>query len=337
MPRRIFHMKIDIFTHVMLSRYKKALYKYADKFETEMKVQERRPILTDNDGRLRKLDEFEDLVQVLSTTMPPLEEVVPPKVGVELARICNDEMAELVAKHPQRYIAAIANIPMNDMDASVREVERAVKELGFKGVQIYTNVNGKPMSSEEFMPLYELMARLDLPIWIHPVRRSHDPDYATEKISHNQIFSIFGWPYDTTTTMTRLVFSGVFERFPNIKFITHHCGGMLPYFVDRVIVHYNNGLERLGEKHFPGLTKHPIEYFRMFYADTALNGAPSALRCGLDFFGEDHLVFGTDMPYDVENGSLSMRQTIAAIEQLGVSAATRQKIYEGNARRLMRL
>ena len=330
-------MKIDIFTHVMLPRYKKAIYKYSDKFETEKKVQDRRPMLTDNEGRLRKLDEFEGLVQVLSTTMPPLEEVVDPKLGVELARICNDEMAELVARHPERYIAAIANIPMNDMDAAVREAERAVKELGFKGVQIYTNVNGKPMSSEEFMPLYELMSRLDLPIWIHPVRRSHDPDYVTEKVSHNQIFSIFGWPYDTTTTMTRLVFAGVLEKYPNIKFITHHCGGMVPFFAERIIVHYNNGLERLGATHFPGLTKHPIEYFRMFYADTALNGGPSALRCGLEFFGEDHLVFGTDMPYDVENGSLSMRQTIDAIEKMGVSSSAKQKIYEGNARKLLHL
>jgi aminocarboxymuconate-semialdehyde decarboxylase len=330
-------MKIDIFTHVMLPRYKDAVYKYSEQFVTERKVQEKRPVLTDSEERLRKLEEFPDMVQVLSTTMPPLEEIAGPKEAAELARLCNDEMAELLAKQPRRYVAAIANLPMNNMDAALKETERAVKELGFKGVQIYSTINGKPLSSDEFMPLYKLMSELDLPVWIHPIRRSHDADYSTEKVSHNQIFSIFGWPYDTTAAMARLVFSGVLEKFPSIKFITHHCGGMIPFFAERIVVHYNNGLERLGTKFFPGLTKPPIEYFRMFYADTALNGGPYAMRCGFEFFGEDHLVFGTDMPYDVENGSLSIRQTIDAIERMGVSESAKKKIYAGNAKRLLHL
>ena len=330
-------MKIDIFTHVMLPRYKQAFYKYADQFVTEKNVQDKRPVLTDQEARLRKLDEFEDVVQVLSTTMPPLEEIVGPKEAAELARMSNDELAEMVAKWPQRYIAAIANLPLNNMDATLKETERTITQLGFKGIQIYTRVMGKPPSADELMPLYELMCHYDLPIWLHPMRSSNQPDYATETASTNQIFSIFGWPFDTTAAMTRLVFAGVFEKFPTIKFITHHCGGMVPYFADRLIAHYNNGLERLGAKYFPGLTKPPIDYFRMFYNDTALNGNAPALRCGLEFFGEDHLLFGTDMPYDVENGSLSIRKTVEAIEGLGVSEPVKKKIYEGNARRLLHL
>jgi len=330
-------MKIDIFTHVMPERYKKALYKYADKFATEKKVQDRRPVLTDNEARLRILDEHEGMAQVLSVTMPPLEEVVGPDEAAELARIANDEMAEMVAKYPQRYIAAIANLPLNHMDATLKETERAIKKLGFKGIQIYTRINGKPLSSDELMPLYQLMSDFDLPIWIHPMRSSSQPDYATETVSYHQIFSIFGWPYDTTTAMTRLVFAGIFEKYPKIKFITHHCGGMIPYFADRIVVHYNNGLERLGQKFFPGLTKHPIEYYRMFYNDTALNGCTSGLRCGYDFFGEDRLLFGSDMPYDVGNGAISIRQTIEAIENMNLSESSKRKIYEGNARRLLHL
>jgi len=172
-------MKIDIFTHVMPERYKKALYKYADKFATEKKVQDRRPVLTDNEARLRILDEHEGMAQVLSVTMPPLEEVVGPDEAAELARIANDEMAEMVAKYPQRYIAAIANLPLNHMDATLKETERAIKKLGFKGIQIYTRINGKPLSSDELMPLYQLMSDFDLPIWIHPMRSSSQPDYAT--------------------------------------------------------------------------------------------------------------------------------------------------------------
>ncbi|MBP1750869.1 MAG: amidohydrolase, partial [Deltaproteobacteria bacterium] len=295
-------MKIDIFTHVMLPRYKRALYRHAEKFATERAVQDKRPILTDYEGRLRKIEPYPDMVQVLSATMPPVEEVVGPEDAAELARICNDEIAELLAKYPNKYITAVANVPLSNMDVALKETERAIKELGFRGIQMYTRVLGKPMSSEELMPLYKLMVGFDLPILIHPMRSSNQPDYPSEAISYHQIFSIFGWPYDTTAAMTRLVFAGIFERFPTIKFITHHCGGMVPYFASRLVAHYDNGLERLGAKHFPGLTRHPIDYFRMFYGDTALNGNPAALRCGLDFFGEDHILFGTDMPYDVENG-----------------------------------
>jgi aminocarboxymuconate-semialdehyde decarboxylase len=322
----------------MPARYKEALYKYSDKFITERNVQDRRPTLTDHEKRLRILNEYEGVVQILSVTMPPVEEIVGPEEAAELARISNDEMAEMVAQNPKRYLAAIANLPLNNMDAALKEAERTIKKLGFKGIQIYTRVNGKPPSANEMMPLYELMCHFDLPIWIHPMRSSNQPDYTTETLSYNQLFSIFGWPYDTTAAMSRLVFAGIFEKFPTIKFITHHCGGMVPYFSDRIVVHYNNGLQRLGAEHFPGLTKHPIDYFRMFYADTALDGNSNyALECGLAFFGEDRVLFGTDMPYDVESGGVSIRETIKAIDNMKVSESTKKKIYEDNARRLLHL
>jgi aminocarboxymuconate-semialdehyde decarboxylase len=193
------------------------------------------------------------------------------------------------------------------------------------------------LGTEELMPLFKMMADFDLPIWIHPLRRSSTPDYPTEKSSLHQIFSIFGWPYETTLAMTRLIFAEVFEKFPKIKFITHHCGGMIPYFADRIVVHYNNGLERLGQKNFPGLTKHPIEYFKMFYNDTALNGSTSGLMCAHHFFGGDHLLFGSDMPYDVENGAIAIGKTIEAIEAMDIPESSKKNIYEGNARKLLHL
>ncbi|MCX8022763.1 MAG: amidohydrolase [Syntrophorhabdaceae bacterium] len=330
-------MKIDIFAHIMPKRYKEALYRYSDRFPAEKAVQDKRPVLVDLERRLKILDSFEGLTQVLSVAMPPVEEVVGPQEAYDLARISNDEMADLISKYPDKFITAIANLPLNNMEGAIKEAERAIKTLGFKGIQIYTRVIDKPPSTEEMMPLFELMWRFDLPIWIHPMRSYNQPDYPSEKVSYNQIFSIFGWPFDTTVAMTRLIFSGIFEKFPGIKFITHHCGGMVPYFADRIVVHYNNGLERLGEKNFPGLTKHPIEYFRMFYADTALNGGPSALMCGIDFFGEEHVLFGTDMPFDVENGVYSIRKTIDAIEKAAITEEGKYKIYEGNARRLLHL
>src|SRR5208283_2672003 len=140
----------------------------------------------DHERRLRILEEFPDVVEVLSATMPPVEEIMGPKEAVELAKVCNDEMAELVARNPKKYIAAIANLPLNDMNATLKEAERAINVLGFKGVQVHTRVLGKPLTTDEMMPLYELMARLDLPIWIHPMRSSSQPDYASETVSYNQ-------------------------------------------------------------------------------------------------------------------------------------------------------
>lgn len=330
-------MIIDVAAHVMLPKYKEKLYKYSHKFPTEKAVQDKRPILTDYEARIEKLAKYGDIAQVITTTMPPIEEIVGPKEAVDLARLCNDEMAELVAKYPKYFIGAVANLPLNDIDASLKEAERAIKELGFKGVQIYTRVNGKP-PTDYLMPLYELMVEYDLPIWIHPVRGPSQPDYSTETVSYNQIFSIYGWPYDTTVAMVRIVFAGVFEKFPTIKFITHHFGGMVPFYADRAYVHWNNGLERLGAEHFPGLKKHPVEYLKMFYADTATNGnSTHSMNCGLAFFGEDHVLFGTDFPYDVENGDIAIRATIEGIEKMGLSPSTKQKIYEENARRLLHL
>ena len=331
-------MKIDIFTHVMLPRYKKELYRHSDRFPTEAAVQDKRPVLWDNEMRLSKLEPYPDLAQVLSATMPPVEEVVGAGEAAELARICNDEMAELVAKYPEKYIAAIANVPLNNIEIALAETERAVKKLGFRGIQLHTRINGRPPSAEEMMPLYRLMADFDLPIWIHPMRSYTQPDWASEKVSYHQLFSIFGWPYDTTAAMARLVFAGIFEKLPAIKFITHHLGGMVPYFSDRAVAHWNNGLQRLGAEHFPGLTRHPIDYLKMFYADTALVGNSNrSLECGLAFFGEDHVLFGTDFPYDVENGGVGIRETIKGIERMALSESAKQKIYEGNARRLLHL
>jgi predicted TIM-barrel fold metal-dependent hydrolase len=334
-------MKIDIYTHVLPKRYENALSKFSHRFTEFSKhlktSHEKHITLTNRDARLRILDKFEDMVQVLSVTVPPLEEIVSPEEAAELARIANDEMAEWVAKYPKRYITAIANLPLNNMDASMKEAERAVKELGFKGIQIYTSVQGKPLSKEEFMPLYKMMSDFDLPIWIHPVRTIRVPDYPTEESSLHHTFFMFGWPYETTVAMTRLVFDGIFEKFPNIKFITHHCGAMIPYFADRIVVQYDRDLSHLGQKFFPGLSKHPIEYFRMFYNDTALNGNMPGLMCALSFFGDDHLLFGSDMPFDPQNGEIAIGRTIEAIDGMKIPASSKKKIYEANARKLLHL
>jgi len=299
------------------------------------------PCIVDLDERFRIMDLFDDYVQVICLGSPPIEVFGPPPISTNLAKLANDGMAEMVRKYPDRFLGFIASLPMNDPDGLLRETERAVKELGAVGVQVFTNVLGRPLTKPETMPLFDLMAKLDLPIWLHPARGADFPDYKHEPKSHYEIWWTFGWPYETSVAMADLVFSGLFDRYPDIKIITHHLGGMIPYFEGRV----GPGWDQLGARTsdedytllLKKLKKRPLDYFRLFYADTALMGAREATVCGLKFFGAQRVLFGSDMPFDPERGTAYIRWTIEIIDSLDIALSERKAIYEGNARRLLKM
>lgn len=299
------------------------------------------PALVDVDLRLRMMDRHPDYVQVLTLASPPIEVVADPTASPELARIANDEMAALVDKLPDRFPGFVASLPMNAPDAAVVEIDRALDGLGATGVQIYSNVAGRPLDAPEYRPIFANMAARGRPIWLHPARPPSVPDYAGERRSKYDIWWAFGWPYETTAAMARLVFDGIFERHPDLAIITHHLGAMLPYFEGRA----GGGLDQLGTRTDDAddvaarrrLPRRPLDYFKMFYGDTALFGAHAAMECGLAFFGADRVLFGTDFPFDPEQGPGFIRETIAAMERMRASEDDRRKIYEGNARRLLRL
>ena len=177
------------------------------------------------------MDKFKNYRQVLTIVQPGLESVVSAQDAAELARIANDEMAELVGKYPDRFAGAVASLPMNNVNAALKEAERSIRELNFKGIQLFTPVDGKPLDHLEFMDIYEMMSKFDLPIWIHPTGEASVPDYVGEAESKFGIFSSLGWPYQTSLAMARLVFGGVFDKYPNLKFIIHHCGAMIPFLL----------------------------------------------------------------------------------------------------------
>lgn len=330
-------MKIDIFPHILPLKYKEALYEASPPGFYLQNVIESLPTLFDLEYRFRIMDKFEGLMQVLTLSAPPVEQIANPEKAMDLARLANDGMAELVLKYPDRFAAAVACLPMNNMDAALQEVDRAINDLKFRGVQIFTPINDKPLDLPEFMPLYEKMSRYNLPIWIHPERTADYADYRTENRSRYMIFSNLGWPYETTVAMTRLVFSGVLEKYPNLKIITHHCGGMVPYLVERIKGSYDHAEMLRGARYKQGLTKAPIEYFKMFYHDTAIYGNTPGLMCAHAFCGTEHMLFGTDMPYDSQFGERYTRQTIEAIEQMDISDLDKKQIFEDNARELLRL
>ena len=165
--------KIDVFTHILPAKYLDVLAEKTGNRAGEALNARRR--LSDLDIRFRIMDLNEGYTQILNIAGPPVEDVANPKDAVELAKIANDEMAELVLKYPERFLAAVACVPMNNMDAAVKELDRAIIELGFRGVQITTNIMDKPVDSPEFEPLFERMNYYQLPILIHPRHMKTDP------------------------------------------------------------------------------------------------------------------------------------------------------------------
>ena len=297
-------MKIDIFSHFLPKKYTEAVSKKVD--PKVMNILSQSPPLSQIDVRLRVMDMYPDVRQVLTVATLPmnvsLELLVTPNDAIELAKIANDEMAEVVAKYPNRFLAAVACLPLNDVDAAIKEADRAISQLHFRGVQIFSNI-GRPLDAPKFMPLYERMAQHDLPIWIHPWGKVQP---TSGDLPINPVMGL-GWPFETTVAMGCLAQSGVFEKYPNIKFITHHCGGMVPFFAKRIAMSGWAGGCWVNKKRI-------VSNFHKFYADTAIYGNTSALMCGYAYFGVDHIVFGTDTPLggnaDSSGGYLCTQETM---------------------------
>jgi aminocarboxymuconate-semialdehyde decarboxylase len=334
--------KLDVFTHIMPAPYFERMMGAVPTFADVGKRMRGVPMLVDLDLRFRVMDRFgPDYQQILSLPTPPIEAMVSGAQSVDLARAANDGMADLVRRHPDRFPGFVASLPLDDPDAALAELTRAIETLDARGVQLFSNVAGRPLTSPELAPIFEAMVGYDRPIWLHPYRGPTWTDYPSELTSQFEIWWTFGWPYETSVAMARIVFAGYFDRWPTLKIITHHLGAMVPYFAGRV----GPGWDQLGSRTsapdgaeaLSRLKKRPADYFHMFYADTAVFGAYDATVCGLAYFGVDKVLFASDSPFDPEGGPMYIRETMGIIDRLPVSAAERQQIYAGNAERLLKL
>jgi uncharacterized protein len=335
-------MKIDAFTHILPAAYADRMSGLGDT-PAARNIRTRIagiPSLVDLDLRLRQLEEFgDDYRQIISLPAPALEDLGDPAVSRDMAMLGNDGLAALVAQRPERFAGWVAALPLNDVDASVEEAQRAVRELGAAGVQIYTSVSGVPWDHPRFAGFFDAIAELDATIWVHPVRNSRWPDYPTEDRSLYEIWWTLGWPHDTSLFMARVVFSGLFHRRPGLRILTHHGGGTIPHLAGRV----GPGWDQLGARTPPeeradvehSLERRPIDYLKMFYADTALFGSPRSIATAIEFFGVDHILFASDSPFDPEKGPGYIRTTIADLESLGLPADDLDAIFAGNAHRVL--
>jgi predicted TIM-barrel fold metal-dependent hydrolase len=341
--------RIDVFCHILPKRYEEERWKRADKTHfvehspSHLKFVRggKAPItnyevLIDLDARFRMMDEFPGYRQVLSVASPPIEAVDPDESDF-LARILNDELAELVQKYPDRFAGAVCSLPMNKPEAAAKELERCIKELKLAGLQLFSNVNGKALDKPEFRFVFEIMAKHDLPILLHPARSRRHPDYQTEEASRFIVWQVFGWPYETTAAMTHIALSGILDEFPNLRIICHHTGAMVPFFAGRIQSMYRMfDPLLLDERGGKPLAKPALEYFRMFYGDTSTFTAAS-IECACDFFGAEHILFGTDAPFDAEGGRASIRESTNAIEKARITAGDRTNIFNKNFERMFRL
>lgn len=337
--------KLDIFPHIFPKTFFDRMKEIAATNEPLAATIQRWmniPVLWDLDARIKMMGKFKNYKQILTLSLPAIEYLAGPNDSPALARIANDGMAEIVRERPDLFPAFVASLPMNNVKASLDEMDYAIRKLGAKGIQVFTNVNGRPLDEPEFYPIFErCVKKYDLPIWLHPARTYKFADYPSEDSSKYEIWWLFGWPYETSACMARIVFSGMLDKLPNMKIITHHLGAMAPYFDERIRL----GMSQMGARTthadyrtlLKNLSKPPLELFKMFYGDTAINGSAPAIRCGLDFFGADHTLFGTDCPFDPEGGPLFIRDGIKAIDSLKLSTTTRNKVYYGNAMKMLRL
>ena len=278
--------------------------------------------------RLQHMDQYGVDVHVLTIPAPGADRFEGAG-AIRIAQIGNNAIAAIARKYPKRFIGFFT-LPTCDIKASLDELERSVNELGLRGFGCFANLNSQALDREELFPIYERLARYKLPVYIHPTA-----PLATEAVGIDIMPTlIFGWAFDSTVAMTRLVYGRVLERFPEVNWVVADVGGVLAFFAQRAINIYTGRTDEIRHKY--GLKENPLDSFRRFYVDTADHPA-STLRCVKDFFTPDRMVLGTNYPYGPEEGCVLLRNSLKAIDGLELEAAEKTKILGGNAATILHL
>jgi aminocarboxymuconate-semialdehyde decarboxylase len=266
----------------------------------------------DIDYRERVLIEHRVDTQVLTLTTPGTH-VETPATAARFAALVNDAFAEIRDTKRGRF-TALATLPLNDPAASVRELDRACRQLHFPGAMLFSNVNGAGLNEPQFWPIYELANELGATLYIHPTH-----PVGVEAMTDFWLMPLVGFLMDTTLAAAKLVYSGIPERFPRIQWALCHLGGAIPYLAERL----DRGFEAFSECR-ANIPRPPSTYLKEFYYDT-VNFNPKAIQLAIEFAGIDHIVAGSDYPHQI--GSIPKM-----IETVGGNA----DIYAGNARRLLK-
>jgi aminocarboxymuconate-semialdehyde decarboxylase len=277
----------------------------------------------DPEARLKDMDKYGIDVNVLSLTTPSVD-LVPAKEGVLWAKKVNDYFAELCQKYPKRFYA-YATLPFQDIDEAVKELERAYKDLGMKGVMMFSNISGKPIASPEFYPIYAKAAEYDLPIMIHPC-----PPLTLDVMKKLRLPTpLFGFIFDTTMAIMSLIFQGVLEKYPKLKFLHCHLGGVVPYMVGRI----DDCFRAYKDEYQFDIPKAPSEYYKeQVFVDSISYHLP-AMKCCWDWMGPDRIMLATDYAHPIGH----IEWAIQYVNDMKLSAHDTDKILGGNAARVFKL
>ncbi len=280
------------------------------------------PDFFDVDVRLSEMAESQVDMQVLSIA-PPMVYWAEPSLGLELCRIFNDEIAVIVRRHPDKFVA-LAALPLQDVTSAIEELKRAVGECDARGVLMPTNVGGQELDAPHFEPFYEAVLEKDLPIFIHPIPRSGPESL---RMRDYRLDVTVGFPTDTTIAAARIVLSGIFPRLQGLRIILSHLGGTIPFLWGRL----SDGFEMFTGKWEWG---DPTDYFRQFYFD-ALSYRPEPLEYAVQLVGAERILYGSDDPFFGANNMRHCEQNVLACSCLDAKA--RQKIFGETAARLFRI
>jgi aminocarboxymuconate-semialdehyde decarboxylase len=320
-------MIIDFSAHVIAPKTEKILMKkpyFRPSTEKGVKYFPYPPRHAEPEALLSLMEKYGIDIMMLSPTAPVLLGFEAEEAAL-ICKLSNDYIYELCNKYPHRFVGC-ALVSLLDVNSALEELERAVGELGFKCVTVSTNQKGKGLDSSEFHPFYEKVVKYDVPIFLHPTCWEGYPLVSLE--GGLGIMTIFGWPFDTTQAAWRLIFGGVLDRFPALKIVMHHLGGMLPYFSRRAFA-----ISLYLQKKMPRPLK---SYIEQIYGDTALYGGPvESLMCGYAFFGPDRMLFGSDYPFARE--SLIFEDSLACIRAMPIPQEEKDKILYRNAKKLLKL
>src|SRR5579862_8719805 len=288
-------MRVDAYTHFFPKKFFDKLNEVAGDYKDMGKRIRSLPALFDLDVRKKIVDGHKDYQQILSYPQPPIERFAKTQTDIDaFCRIISDGFAELTAKEKDHFPGWVAQVSLGARDAGVGEAERAVKQLGALGVQIYTNVAGKPLDRPEYRPFWQKMNELGAPIWLHPARGAETPDYLDESKSLYEIWWTIGWSYETACAMLRLVYSKIMDDYPNLKIITHHFGGIVPMLEGRLGPGNDVMGSRTTDEDYVALRKSlndcVLDYFKhAFWADPAAFPAVACKKAGMEFFNIDKI------------------------------------------------
>ena len=282
------------------------------------------PVWRTNEDRLADMDALGVDVDVLSLSSPGVEHASDQDLANTLSQLVNDFFADLHREYPTRFYG-FATLPMVNVDLAIEELARAVRLPGIVGVTLPTTVYGKPLDAQEFWPFFEEVNRQGLPVLVHP----KFPNTWMDNIREFRIYTILPYAVETSIAACRIVFSGLMDRFPNINWILCHLGGVIPYVYNRA----DWVARQFPEDTAVNISQPPSEYFKRFYYDTALNYQRGTVQCAIDLVGDDHIVFGTDIPWPKGEPA----RTVASLDAMELPAETREKILWRNAKKLLKI